>query len=184
MDSRNGIPRLNGCTHTSNQLWQRSRRQVVKSIRMIATFVCAISMVHIAIAQGKQAPFDLVISTDNSTVAAGSDVFILETMKNTSNRPIDCTGNIEGNLDVSFDYDVHGEDGKSVRKPDVNPKDFPGNTSFCTLDPGESASGHLWISWLYDFTKPGKYFIQIARRVENGSAERVKSNVLTITVVK
>lgn len=156
----------------------------MEGIRTIATFICAISMAHTAIAQAKRTPFELVISTDNPTVTAGSDVYILETMKNTSDKPISCTDSYEGNLDASFDYDVHGKDGKSIRRPDVNPKDFPGNTSFCTLDPGESTSGHLWISWLYDFTKPGKYSIQIARRIENGSTERVKSNVLTITVVE
>lgn len=149
----------------------------------------------IAYSQTSQQPFAITISTDKPQVKQGDIVLINITMKNTSDHDVDCTGNPSNALDRNFVYDVVDEDGRPV--PIIEKKYHGGSSIWlCTIKPGETShsAGGL-ISRLFDFSRPGKYTIQVSRPIwgddqrpgTDGMVQNntpvVKSNTITITVL-
>ncbi len=151
--------------------------------------------VGIAYCQTSQQPFAITISADTPKVTKGDPVLLNIVMTNTSDHDVDCTGNPSNALDRNFTYEVTDEDGRPVPKIE---KKYHGGASIwrCTIKPGETANaaGGL-ISVLYDFSRPGKYTIQVSRpvwgddqrpgtvgTVQNNQPD-VKSNIITVIVV-
>jgi len=156
-----------------------------------------LGVASIAYSQTSQQPFTITISAEKNQVKSGDEVGIDIVMTNTSNHDIDCASYGSNALDRNYRYEVFDEQGpvpKIKRKyPEIGET---GSLSPCTIKPGGSAhaDGGL-ISILYDFSRPGKYTIQVSRpvwgddqrpgtagTVQNNQAD-VKSNIITITVV-
>ena len=143
---------------------------------------CMISAsTSVAIAQTAKDPFSITISADKPTVVAGSRVYIRIKLTNMSDHVVDCSSAMVGAFDRRYLYEVLDENGKSMIKTDIDPERY----QFCNLDPGESTgNGERLIRWLYDFTKPGTYTVQLSRFIGNDEKQgAVKSNTITITVI-
>jgi len=160
---------------------------------LLLIFVASAVVAASSFGQTEKPPFTLTIKANKPTEVAGSQVFVWVNMTNISDRPVDCTEVEEDGTLVSYDYDVRDENAKPV---DLWDKSLPysgrGHTGKtwdkCSLGPGESRNIELIVSFRYDFSKPGKYVVQISRRASLDSkgfrtGEWVKSNAITITVV-
>ena len=114
-------------------------------------------------------------------------------MTNTSGHDIACDSYWYDNLNKNFRYDVVYEDGQPAEKI---VRKTPSSTHPCLIGPGESRSSDGLISRGFDFSRPGKYTIQVSRPVwgddqrpntlqthENDPEIEIKSNIITITVV-
>jgi hypothetical protein len=153
-----------------------------------------LGMTAVAYPQASKKPFKLHLSTDKPVVKSGDLVYIQVLMTNISDHDVDCTRNWRNALDRNYGYDVKDENGQPVPEIVKQPPTF--RLSPCIIAPGEtsSLSGGV-ISTLYDFSRPGKYTIQVSRGVwgdnnrpgtagtgDNNQAD-VKSNTITITVL-
>lgn len=134
------------------------------------------------LAQATHPTYSIAIDAEKSTVKLGDDVIILIKLKNISNSVLPCTQAYEGNSNVSYRYDVKDDNGRSMKKQDIHPELMPGDVKLCSLDPGEIQRDRELISWRYDFSKPGRYTVQVARPIDDDPKDNVKSNILTITV--
>lgn len=135
-----------------------------------------------ASAQNAHPSFSIVITTDTPVVKAGSDVLIKVQMTNISHHEVDCTIAASSGLDRKYQYDVRDSRGKpAVKVVRSHPELESGSIWPCTLKPGQStAPNDNNISRLYDFTRPGKYVIQVSRHdPKEGLA---KSSKITLTV--
>ncbi len=142
----------------------------------------------------QSAPFAVTLSADKYQVTAGSPVDLIVVMTNKSEHDVDCTVNGSNALDRNYVYEVTDEDGQPVPKIE---KKYHGGSSVwpCVLKPGQSSlPGGGRISVLYDFSRPGKYTIQVSRglwgdenRPETAGTGRdhqpfIKSNTIVVTV--
>jgi len=135
--------------------------------------------------QSPNPPFSIAISAAYPSFRAGDKVYINIKLTNTSDHDVDCSAWFTNGTDRRYLYDIRDENGQSTAKHDLNPDRYPGSVQFCTLSPGEGTadSGHL-ISWLNDFSRPGKYSVQLSRYIGVDEKEGViKSNTITITVL-
>jgi hypothetical protein len=135
-----------------------------------------------ASAQNPRPSFSIVITTDNPVVKAGSDVLIKIQMKNISNHDMDCTMAPANGLDRKYRYDIRDAQGRpAVKVSRSHPELESGSIFPCTLKPGESTPAvDNSISWIYDFTRPGKYLVQVSR--DDSKEGLAKSNKITLTV--
>jgi hypothetical protein len=142
-----------------------------------------------AIGQGQSAkqPFAIVISAVESTVKARSSVPIRVQMTNTSSQDLDASGNWSDltGADPNYVFDVRDSAGKlAPKRVYEHPELQFGKAIFRTVGPGGSITDTPDISRQYDLSRPGKYVIQVARRVpDNPKDGVVKSNKITVTVV-
>lgn len=107
--------------------------------------------------------FSIDLKTDKYQVVAGGPVDLIVVITNTSNHDVDCTVNGSNALDRNYVYDVTDEEGRPV--PKIEKKHHGGSSVWpCVLKPGQSETpGGGRISVLYDFSRPGKYTIQVSR---------------------
>ena len=130
-------------------------------------------------------PFSISISTVKATVPVGTGVWLNVQMTNTSDHPVDCSSVYVGGTDRRFQYDVRDESGASMKKPNMHPERASGSIQMCTLKPGETVSHETLVSWLHDFSRPGRYSIQLMRGATDDENDGVvKSNTITITVIR
>ncbi len=152
-----------------------------------------LGVTSIAYSQAPQQPFTITISADKPQVKAGDDVYLNVTMTNASDHDEDCTRNWSNALDRNYNYDVNDEYGQV---PKIEKKYHGGSRlSPCIIKPGETAKSGGLISVLYDFSRPGKYTIQVSRAIwgddqrpePSGTVQTsqpdVRSNIITITVL-
>jgi hypothetical protein len=135
-----------------------------------------------AFGQVQSQPFTLTISSDQPAVAAGSDVFIRITQRNTSSSVVDCSSWEVDSTDLSFNYDVRNEAGKKLKQRE-GMANGPGSQKSCSLQPGGALSHNIWISWLYNLRSPGKYSVRVSRYIDNSATKEFNSNVIVITVL-
>jgi hypothetical protein len=130
------------------------------------------------------APFTITISTEKSDISAGSEVWIRIKMTNTSNHDVDCSSVYVNGVDRRYNYEITDATGASMKKNNEHPELVPGSVQMCTLKPGESTPlRQSRVSWLHDFTKPGKYTIQVTRNISDIERDGVaKSNKITVNV--
>lgn len=126
-------------------------------------------------------------TTGTGVVIAGSPVYVLVDLKNNSDKIVSS---------MSIDYppyyiiDVRDEEGyptpetKFMRElRDPNHRGF-GSGGLFQYNPGESWKEQLTITHYYEMSRPGKYTIQLERKLpEELGVGTVKSNTITITVV-
>lgn len=158
---------------------------MVKTMRLLPLFCTWILLTLSSVGAGQksQLPFSLAISPLKSTVAPGADVWVKVTITNTSSHDIDCTANFVNGTDRSYHYDVWDSQLKSKRKLNMHPESVSGSIQMCTLAPGQSVTHDTRISWLNDFSQPGKYTIQLSRNVSSNDHDgSVKSNKVEIVV--
>ncbi|HEY8186313.1 MAG TPA: hypothetical protein VIF64_09605 [Pyrinomonadaceae bacterium] len=149
-------------------------------------FYCFFLLVSLAFGQQpSQAPFKIAIAAENRTIVAGAEVSINVSLTNTSNQDInegvmykDATG-----LDSTFRFEVRDEHGKMVPKRTYpHPELATGSVKFRTISAGQTLTQSQPVSALYDMRKPGKYTIQVSRRVSDNPRDDIKSNIVTVTV--
>lgn len=145
--------------------------------------------------QTETQPFAISISTEKSEVKIGDPVDLNVVMTNISDHEVDCTTMSSNGVDRNYRYDVSFEDGQHL--PNIEKKYHGGSSAWpCVIDPGKSdtpTGGR--ISRLFDFSRPGKYTIQVSRPVwgddqrpgtattfHNNQPE-VKSDIITIIVL-
>jgi hypothetical protein len=89
-------------------------------------------------------------------------------------------------LDRAYEYDVRDDGGnlvpKAVRSAPEEGNGWSGIPR--AIKPGETCEARGGsIDHLYDMTRPGKYTIQVSRRISNDPKDGVvKSNIITVTV--
>lgn len=139
-------------------------------------------------------PFSIKINAGHSHVKVGDPVYVGIEMRNTSDHEIDCTAMTGNNgIDRNFQYEVFDEYGAHAPKIAAG-KTFP-EAIPCTLKPENNYSTGGEISRIFDFSRPGKYTIQLSRliwgndqipgtgrTVQSGQAA-VKSNKITVTIL-
>jgi hypothetical protein len=163
--------------------------EMMKASRSMLLIIAVAAALIPAFAQDTKQPFTISIGTKQPTVIAGSAVSIWVKQTNTSDQAVDCTEAEAGAAIVSYEYDVRDEGGNPVRKRDMKFPYAGKHWDRCELEPGKTADRNLLLSWLYDFTKPGKYFVYISRRASVDASgfrtsELVNSNTITITVLE
>jgi hypothetical protein len=141
-----------------------------------------LGVASIAYSQTTQRPFTITVSTAKPEVKSGDAVYVDVVMTNTSDHDIDCTRNWSNALDRNYLYEVIDEFGQPLPQI-VRNHPAPFRLSPCVIKPGETAKSGGLISILYDFSRPGKYTIQVSRGVSPDPDNLVKSNVITITVL-
>jgi len=150
------------------------------------TIYCFVLAAALALSQqANNPPFKIAITAENPTVVAGADVTINVSLTNTSDHDVD-----EGimymdgiGLDGCFVFDLRDENGKEVPKRIYPYEEFrTGRVVFRTIRAGETLKQDQTVSLRYDMQKPGKYTIQVARRVTRDHKDDIKSNIITITV--
>ena len=157
-------------------------------------FICTVFALNVfALCHAEDLPFTLTIRANKPVEFAGSQIFVWVIQTNISTHVVDCTAAHMDSTDVSYHYDAWDENAKPVNKidygiPYVSGVHSSSHGDICNLEPGKSFEKELIVSFLYDFSKPGKYSIQLSRRAlvdSNGYrvGEWVKSNTITITVL-
>jgi hypothetical protein len=150
------------------------------------TLYCFFLFISLALCQQtNKPPFKIAITAEHSTVAAGSDVVIDVSLTNNSDHDVyegvmymDRTA-----LDSTFLFEVHDEYGKLVAKRTYpHPELATGSVKFRTIRVGETYTQAQRVSAQYDMRQPGKYTIQVSRRISDNPGNDIKSNIVTITV--
>jgi hypothetical protein len=141
----------------------------------------------VAYPQTSQAPFTITVGTDKPEVKVGDPVDLKIEMKNISDHDLECGGAPSNALDRRYGYDVVYEDGQAAPKVVRNHPEIgeTGSIWRCVIKPGETATAARGrISQLYDFSRPGKYSIQVWRHEAfDARSDVVRSNTLEVTVV-
>lgn len=148
---------------------------------------CLLLFVNLTLGQQSSNPaFKIAITAESPTVVADSDVWIKVSLTNISNQEIkEGVGYISGiDLDSTFRFTVRDEHGKLVSKRTYPHQELgsPGSVRFRTISQGETLTQDQRVSALYDMRKPGKYTIQVSRRLSDDPKDDIKSNILTVTV--
>jgi hypothetical protein len=157
-------------------------RTAVRRIELSILFWIGMATSGLAFGQVHPQPFTLQISSDNTEVKAGSEIFIRVTEQNISSGVVDCSSWEVDSTDLSFNYEVRNGAGRPLKQRE-GVFNHPGSHKSCSLQPGEAVSHECWISWLYDLKSPGKYSVKVSRYTDNSATNEVKSNVILITVL-
>ena len=127
----------------------------------------------------EQPRYSLSIAARPDVVRSGEKIAIQIAMTNTSDTTIGMHRDMQ---DRNYMVDVFDTSGKAMRDTERGRqwKHDGGRRQVISgpmdrLRPGDTTTGELVISDLYDMSRPGKYSVQV-RRVA------VKSNIVTITV--
>jgi hypothetical protein len=129
-------------------------------------------------------PFSLEITTGHEAFKLGDDVYLRIVMTNNSTEGVDCTAADVGPYDLKFHIVVRDENGQAVSLRHPHLERFPGSFKMCTLRPRESITREILISWQHDFSRPGKYEIQVSRGASSDWTQApVTSNKIYITVL-
>ena len=133
-------------------------------------------------------PFFVVIAAKWPSGKVGSDVTVIATIRNTSTKRITII-----DTDRFCDYIVEVRDSAGdVPPPDkwrqkTNCEDvgISGRRIFRELEPNESYSDLLILKQWYEMNQPGKYQVQIGRKIPDQLGKGwVKSNMITLTVTE
>lgn len=124
------------------------------------------------------------ISDSRPTVSAGTEITIQTILTNTTNRPVTF---FDTNPVCDYLSYVRDDKGQAVPRIDkawqteCNGKRSDGRNILITLRPRESKEDEIALSVLYKLS-PGKYSVQVERKLPKELGGELKSNVLSITV--
>lgn len=131
-------------------------------------------------------PFTIVISCENPIVKAGAEVWMKVQLTNNSDQELDASGGFSDltGLDPNFLFDVRDGRGHLVSKRMYqHPELESGHPVNRTVKPGATLEQEQRPSRLYDMSRPGKYVIQVSRRVSDNPRDgAIKSNRIWVTV--
>jgi hypothetical protein len=132
-------------------------------------------------------PFALVLSTKAPTVRKGTAPQVAVKLINCSRKVLDIAVTWwEGNpLDTGYVLTITDQAGGRLR-PNVHHATLGANSlRYVRVEPEKSSTEQADLSMQYRLEKPGKYRIQVTRKLpEKFGGDVLKSNVLTITVTK
>ena len=160
-------------------------------------FACAIALTFFAAvaAPGPKQLFSLTIATPKEPIRAGTELRLLVTVTNTSDRNISfitSPGPIpEDGARYEIDVrDVHGSPASAsayLRAKDNRiPTDY-GSSIARTLGPGESFVDQVTVTRFHDLSQLGKYTIWVALPIpprQDLGEGKVRSNSITVTVAQ
>lgn len=135
--------------------------------------------------QSDNLPFKIAINAESPIVVAEDDVLIKVSLTNTSNQDVnEGVMYMDGiALDTTFRFEVRDEHGDLVPKRIYPHEELrTGKVIFRTIARGETFTQKQPVSVLYDMRKPGKYTIQVFRRISDNPEDDIKSNIIVITV--
>jgi hypothetical protein len=157
--------------------------QTLMKLFLILLASTALTPVH---AQSLPDPFSITLTAKNATVKSGTSVWVKIQLTNNSAQDLDESGTINGmtGADPNLSFDVRDEDGKlKQKKVHKHAELASGKPINRTIAPGQTLEEEQDVSRLFDTTEPGKYVIQVSRRVSDDQKNKlVKSNTITVTV--
>jgi hypothetical protein len=123
------------------------------------------------------------LSVQQSSFSVGTDIPVEITLTNISNEVLEVT--YSGVPAVDFMPIVLRSNGSSAAPLEplmkaVNPEVINGGATTDRLEPKEMVNERMIVNQLFDMKEPGRYVVQVSRRVADGSA--VKSNKLIVFV--
>jgi hypothetical protein len=137
---------------------------------------------------GSADPFSVVIAAKWPSEKAGSDLTVVATITNTSTKKITL---IDTQRFCDYTVDVRNDVGdvppmeKWRQKINCEGVEISGRRIFRELKPNESYSDHLILKQWYEMNQPGKYKVQIGRKIPDQLGKGwVKSNMITLTVTE
>lgn len=134
-----------------------------------------------------QEPFSLIISTSQESITTGAEVQLSVSLTNKLNHEIAII-----DTDQICDFTVEVRDSNGQLAPETEQAKnricggfVAGKLIVTRLKPGGHQEYRLYLSQLYDITRPGQYDVQVSReaRKELGGG-RVRSNSIKITVTQ
>jgi hypothetical protein len=163
----------------------------------VNSVACVIALIAVAAlaASGPKQLFSLTIAEPNEPLKSGTELRLLVTVTNTSNRTISfiiSPGPIPED-GLLYEIKVRDAQGRSAppsaylrtKDPRV-PIDY-GSRFARTLSPGESFVDQVTVTSFYDLSQPGKYTIEVALPIpprQNLGKGIIKSNSIAVTVTK
>jgi len=168
-----------------------SRSADMRCFIRLLLFVSVMSGVQLGAESAQETPFSLTIGTPQQVVKAGSEVRVDVVLKNTSDHEITLLRSPgTGRGELEFESDVLSEKGNpasqtkyghGLKKSGLDAVE--GSRIMFRLQPGETYEDSMSLNKLYDLSKPGKYRIELHKRVPDHLGQGVvKSNALVITV--
>lgn len=146
-------------------------------------------------ADGPKQLFSLTIAAPKEPIKAGTEVRLLVTVKNTSNRTISFVVSPGLVPEDGLLYRINARDAKGQQAPPsaairnrdkrVSAQYFISRTAR-TLRPGAFFVDQVTITDFYDLSEPGNYTISLAREIpvhQKLGKGSVKSNDVTVTIV-
>jgi hypothetical protein len=138
--------------------------------------------------QGANQSFSLSIAAQEETAKTGSEIKIKTTLTNVTKHDLTF---FDTNRDCDYPVEVRNDNGnpapETEYKQQLRCKEGPsdGRIIMVNLKPQEARHDEIVVTRLYDLTRPGKYFVQVLRKVPKELGQgTVKSNILTITVTE
>jgi hypothetical protein len=133
-------------------------------------------------------PFSVVIAAEWPSEKVGSDLTVIATITNTSTKTITI---IDTQRFCDYTVDVRNDAGdvpppdKWRQKVNCEGVEISGRRIFRELKPNESYSDPLILKQWYEMNHPGKYQVQIGRKIPDQLGKGwVKSNTITLTVTE
>ena len=161
-------------------------RNIIMRPLLIVFLIGICTVPALAQQQPGKPPFTIVLVTPRPTVTLGSEVWITIRRTNTSDKDVNASAYIDKstNLDLNYVLELRNSGGRPL--PQVADKSPVGrflDAQFGTLKPGETISNDINLLRLFDLKQPGKYTLQVSRRVPEAlGGGVVKSNIITITI--
>lgn len=158
-------------------------------------FVIVLSSVAAPIAPRSKQLFSLTIAPPKEPLKAGSEVRLLVTVANTSDRNISFITSPGPIPEDGILYEIYVRDAQGRSAPPsvylrTKDKRIPinnGSRLARTLRPGDSFVDQVTVTTFYDLSLPGKYTIALAREIpprQNLGSGVVKSNSINVIVTK
>ena len=164
--------------------------------RIFRNLVCVAAVLFplalAAYAPYKRGPFTLTLQAPKRPLKSGRPLILFVIVANSSDHHIHVPIS-QGTYGVEKIYHLHVLDERGLpppRAPLPKPKGFKGvivimgSEHGTGLEPGKSLTDELNISHVYDLGRPGRYKVWIAERFGLGPNDFVRSNTVTVTVVK
>lgn len=155
--------------------------KILLSLLLLGSIASPAAIDQIASTTSTKVPFSISICARHTEIRAGTPVEIRIRFTNTSDHEISASQfYVDGGLNSGYDYYVLDANGKSAKKKEIV---MAGSLDLASLNPGESRDDGSLVSRAYDMTRPGKYVIQVSRRVSSNPKDGVvKSNKIVVTL--
>lgn len=145
-------------------------------------------MAFLGILPAEPQPFSLAIEATQQRFELGSPVEVKLTLTNTSRTQINL---LDTNRRCDFQLEVRDSHGQLAPETQTK-RDLKCGAGFIVmvgrrilraLKPGDSYEDVMFVNQSYELSRPGDYYIQIARRIPKELGQgTVKSNVVVVTV--
>jgi hypothetical protein len=167
-------------------------------LTLVLFLLAAVSSLAPVVAQNKSpkgdpvaanaAPFSVVIAAEWPSEKVGSDLTVMATITNTSTERITL---IDTRRFCDYTVDVRNDAGDVLRTDKWRQKincegvEISGRRIIRELKPNESYSDPLILKQWYEMNQPGKYQVQIERKIPDQLGKGwVKSNTISVTVTE